>query len=281
MKKATIEAARPSDGVMGTIRHIAFTRYPVNDMARARRFARVCFSKLQSYLVALVMLFFMRTLATAALVSSSGQFVPRHCDEAMAKARAAELRNLFDDDQKDRESLEGKTPLTGNIFDVMKKVDQRDFERRRRVAEIFAEGCIKTADDYYHAAMIYQHGNVPDHFLQAHIWAARALELGKKEAKWLSAASLDRYLMSRGYKQVYATQARTETDDDPNSCWCLWPVEETATEQLRRDYGVKTIAQQMVWINDMNKAKGRSCQPRVCPKKAKPVVRGAMAGISW
>ena len=38
MKKTTVEAARPNNGALGTVKHIAFTMYPVKDMARARRF---------------------------------------------------------------------------------------------------------------------------------------------------------------------------------------------------------------------------------------------------
>lgn len=38
MKKTSVEAPRRTSGAVGTIKHIAFTMYPVKDMARARRF---------------------------------------------------------------------------------------------------------------------------------------------------------------------------------------------------------------------------------------------------
>lgn len=38
MKKTAVEATRQTNGATGTIKHIAFTMYPVKDIARARRF---------------------------------------------------------------------------------------------------------------------------------------------------------------------------------------------------------------------------------------------------
>ena len=206
-------------------------------------------------------------------------FVPHYCDEAMAKLRSAELKKLFNADQTDRNPLEGRVAMTGNPLDVMKKVDQADFDHRIRVGEIFAEGCLKTAEDYYDAAMIFQHGNAPDHFLQAHIWAARAAQLGKEEGKWLGAASLDRYLMNTGYKQLFATQAQTETND-PSSCWCLWPVDNSATDRIRQDRNAKTLDQQMAWLKELNKSKSQPCTPKFCTKPAKPLDKDSLPGIN-
>lgn len=206
-------------------------------------------------------------------------FVPLICTDEMQKARSLELGEIFRVDQTDRDPLEGRSELKGDPQETWSKVAQNDFQRRKRVAEIFGEGCITTADDYYHAAMVFQHGMIPDHFFQAYIWSSRATELGNKDAKWLSGASLDRYLMNRGYKQIYATQAKT-MDNNPASCWCLWPVEETATEDLRKTFGVKTVREQMLWVETLNKDK-KGCKSSFCSAEAKPVAKNSLAGVSW
>lgn len=207
-------------------------------------------------------------------------FMPPICADETQKARSQELKQLFDADQSDRDPLEGRSAMKGDPQEIWNRVSQNDLQRRKRVAEIFGEGCITTADDYYHAAMVFQHGLIPDHFFQAYFWSSRATRLGSKDAKWLSGASLDRYLMNLGYKQIYATQAKTANPVDPASCWCLWPVEETATEDLRKEFGVKTVEEQMRWLNTINKDK-KDCKPSFCPTDAKPVSRNSLPGVSW
>ena len=73
--------------------------------------------------------------------------------------------------------------------------------------EILGEGCFKSAEDYAAASLIYQHGDSPDHFFQAFIWALRAVQLGDFQQKSLVAMTVDRYLISSGKKQLFGTQA--------------------------------------------------------------------------
>lgn len=197
----------------------------------------------------------------------------------MHDARSQKLLEIFQADQTDRDPLEGRSPIKGDPQDTLNKVAQNDLQRRKRVGEIFGEGCIKTADDYYHAAMVFQHGMIPDHFFQAYIWASRAAELGNKEAKWLSGASLDRYLMNLGYKQIYATQAKT-LNNDSATCWCLWPVDDNATEDLRKAFGMKTVQEQMRWLETLNTDK-KGCKPSFCSVDTKSVPRNGIAGVNW
>src|SRR5262245_18012013 len=84
-------------------------------------------------------------------------------DHTRQAQRSQELRRLAKEDQDDRQGP----------YDAIDwpKVLVRDENRRKRVGEIFAEGCFQTAADYSAAALIYQHGNVPDHFFQAFLWS--------------------------------------------------------------------------------------------------------------
>ncbi|HWU41977.1 MAG TPA: hypothetical protein VN132_01025 [Bdellovibrio sp.] len=119
-------------------------------------------------------------------------------DTEKQKLRSEELQKIAQEDQADREKP----------FDQIdwNKVVPRDEARRERVGQIFGEGCFKTAQDYAAAALVYQHGTIPDHAFQTFIWAKRAVELGDNTSKWLMAAGIDRYLVRSGYKQLFATQ---------------------------------------------------------------------------
>lgn len=67
-------------------------------------------------------------------------------------------------------------------------------------------GLLRTGNDFYAAAMIFQHGGDAEHYLVAHALAVRALALGVAKAEWLAAASLDRYLHAIARDQIYGTQ---------------------------------------------------------------------------
>ena len=97
---------------------------------------------------------------------------------------------LFDTDQNVRSGFLNATP--DQLADMLKE----DPERRSRVLELYDSGVLKTANDYYHAAMIFQHGETPDDFLFAHELAVASLALGSRNARWLAAATEDRFLKS-------------------------------------------------------------------------------------
>jgi hypothetical protein len=80
-----------------------------------------------------------------------------------------------------------------------------DRSRRRRVRELIAQDRLKTGEDYYHAAMLLQHSlRLADHW-QAHRLAQRAVELGYRPARWLVAATLDRWLRLQTADPWWAT----------------------------------------------------------------------------
>lgn len=67
-------------------------------------------------------------------------------------------------------------------------------------------GEVRTATDYFHAALIFQHGADPEDYLLAHVLAVNSVILGNRDARWLAAATLDRYLNRIGKPQVFGTQ---------------------------------------------------------------------------
>ena len=100
----------------------------------------------------------------------------------------AELTRMFEEDQNDR-----KTGLHGIDWSVVKP---RDDARLKRTRELYEAGGLHTGADWLHAALILQHSSEPDDYLLAHEMCVAALALGEKGARWLVAATEDRFLMA-------------------------------------------------------------------------------------
>ena len=127
---------------------------------------------------------------------------------------APTLRALFVADQRDRGvplADDGVNMLPKDqarmlpSYDQEKELPQRDEERREQARLLLAKPGLSAAD-YYYAAFLFQHGQKSDDYLLAHILATNAIALGYERAKWISAATLDRYLQQIGQKQVFGTQ---------------------------------------------------------------------------
>ena len=150
-----------------------------------------------------------------------------------------EIQALFAADQEGR---------TGGVEDwaALRRADR---ERRARARELLDEGKLQTADDFYAAAFVFQHGNEPEDYLLAHALAVRSLALGHKRAEWIAAASLDRYLQSIAREQVYGTQSTRYPGEDATR----EPYNrELLTDQLRVGAGTGTLAEQDAMLAEMN-----------------------------
>lgn len=185
-------------------------------------------------------------------------------DETKYQQRSAEIQMIVDLDQKDRSSNT-----------VTPEVQKRDRNRRQRIGAIFGEGCFKTSKDYANAALVFQHGDRPDHFFQTFIWAKRAVELGNSTQKRLMALAIDRYLVNIGHKQLFASQAYKEGD---SSCWCLQEVESSFPEKLRIEYMNSSLKDQEDWVDDLNK--GKDCKKKnYCKQDLLDSSRGFIPGF--
>ncbi len=182
-------------------------------------------------------------------------------DRPRAEARSRELQRLVAKDQADRQD---------NALDP--GTIERDMIRRKRVAEIFGEGCFETAADFAAGALVFQHGDVPEHFLQTFLWAKRAVELGHEKNRRLMALAVDRYLVNTGRKQLFASQASRRMDEP---CWCLQPVEKTFPAELRLAYMGETLADKFKWVVAMN-AKAACPAENTCA--ATPALTDSPAG---
>ncbi|MEW6737762.1 MAG: hypothetical protein AB1489_41160 [Acidobacteriota bacterium] len=112
-------------------------------------------------------------------------------------AASKQLEKLFNEDQSDNRPY--------NTPEQRKESDERARQRINQVSEIVSKGLLQSADDYYHAAMVFQHGNKPNDYLTAHVLATVAGFKGHTWGNWLSAASLDAFLLSMGRSQIMGT----------------------------------------------------------------------------
>jgi hypothetical protein len=140
---------------------------------------------------------------------------------------------------------------------------QSDLDNRKEVATLFAEGCFTTGRDYHNAAVVYQHGEVPEHYYQTFVWASRAVQLGDAEARWLIPRAIDRWALNSGYKQLFATNLVTESyfgrvTELSQKTWCVWPNVSGITDRQRRALGVGTMAQQVTRAKGMNTGESSS-----------------------
>jgi len=151
-----------------------------------------------------------------------------------AFAQNTQLRELA---KEDRDSRTGK------------KVERTDEERRLLVFELLARGAVVGPEDKFDAALILQHTELkfcgkdmvsasPENYLLAHDLFESAYQAGFKDARYLIAASLDRYLsFTKGY-QKYGTN-RVFTDSGKEE-WV--PIDRKTTDAERAKYGIPPLA---------------------------------------
>jgi hypothetical protein len=146
----------------------------------------------------------------------------------------AELRMLVEADQAARHqdmsaiSEEERRAL-------WEKISADDAARRARVAEIIAAGGAKTGEDYFAAALVYQHGDRLDDYARAREYAAKAVELGDESGRWLAAAAWDRWLVKAGYPQRFGTQYACNPDCK------LQEWDESTTDEMRARWNVPPL----------------------------------------
>ena len=150
-----------------------------------------------------------------------------------------ELRALYEADQADRAGGRDHIDWTATM--------RNDAEREKRVDAILAAGGAKVADDYFHAAMIYQHEEGKAR--RAHELAKKAVELDPAfdAARWLAAAALDRDLMQHGMPQKYGTQFQ-----ERGGKWVLWEVDPTVTDDERAEWNCPPLAMAKARAEAMN-----------------------------
>ena len=145
-----------------------------------------------------------------------------------------ELKKLYDDDLYEHaHASKHGTPE----YNIMR---ERDHQRRMQVSNLINAGALKVAEDYFHAARIFQHGDTPDDAWKAHELALHSTQLGHRPARWMAAAAYDRWLMYQGKPQKYGTQYVSDGKRQR-----LWDVEPGTTDLQRAEWDVPALADQI------------------------------------
>jgi hypothetical protein len=146
------------------------------------------------------------------------------------------LRQLAKEDQDSRRGV---------------KIARTDEERVKIVLSLIGQGELKVSEDKFNAALVLQHtpmtfcekrliSTSPDNYLLAHYLFKSAFEAGYKEARYLVAASIDRYLsMTEGY-QKYGTQRIINQETGKEE---LAPIDRKTPDSERAKYGVPPLAE--------------------------------------
>jgi A/B hydrolase-like, N-terminal domain len=163
----------------------------------------------------------------------------------------AELLDLFEEDQADRK---------GGVAGDWKAISARDAARRKRVAGILDAGGARAASDYFHAAMVFQHGDAAEDYRRARDLALRAADLdpSRREYRWLAAAATDRALVHEGKPQKFGTQSRCKLDGQCK----LDPVDPNVTDEERARWGVPPLAVARRHAEEMSKQMAREFRRR-------------------
>jgi|SRR5687768_6937122 len=153
--------------------------------------------------------------------------------DAQMPADNPELARMYAEDQSDRRDAE----KIG-----WEKISERDAVRLARAKAIYRADGLKTGGDFYHAAMLLQHSRASEDYLLAHELCIVATGKGEERAKWLAAATEDRFLMDSGRPQRFGTQYRPEPpgSDGPIR---LYKVDDGVTDGLRREFKAPSLEQ--------------------------------------
>jgi len=212
----------------------------------------------------LLPILFFTGCATAPQAQANSSFKTCSDDPERQALRSQELQTLAKEDQDDRTA-----PID------WERVSPRDETRRKRVGEIFGEGCLKSAADYSAAHLIYQHGTVPDHYFQAFLWAKKAYDLGATSKTWDIATGIDRYLVHSGQKQLFGTQFGQDSKD----VWCIEPIEKTFPDSRRIEYLKMSLRESIAFFLKFYKSDQSPQDIRDCAHSLMPSPPGTVPGF--
>ena len=165
-------------------------------------------------------------LLTSVLLVACPTASTREADQAIS----AELKQMYTADQADR------IPGAGAAID-WQAVNRQDGLRLARVKALIDAGQLASGADFFHAAMILQHGHSVEDALLAHDLSVVAMGKGESRARWLAAASMDRYLRRIGSLQRFGTQSAAKN----NRPLRVEPTDPNVPDWLRRQFDVPAM----------------------------------------
>lgn len=179
--------------------------------------------------------------------------------KAQQQQSTSSIKELFDADQKDRQGTMSMSQ------EQMQKMSERDTERRRLAHQLLDSGALKTGEDFEDASVIFQHGDKPQDYMLAHVLAIAAVAKGDAGARWIAAATLDRYLQSLKQPQVFGTQYDFTHPETGKQTVTQEPYDKNMlSDALRREFCVTSYAGQQKNVAALNQGKDFP-SPDGCP----------------
>jgi len=141
------------------------------------------------------------------------------------------LYQMFEDDQADRLAVVEGSKTASSI-----KGEEQN--RLQKTLEMVRSNSLRTAGDFFRAAVVVQRSDDFEHILLAHDLSLTALALGEKHASAVCASTEDRFLLAKGLKQRYGTQY-TKSGMKVE----VAPVSDGVTDTMRAVTGVPPLAE--------------------------------------
>jgi hypothetical protein len=185
----------------------------------------------------------LRVLTALVMATSVAVFSP--CESFATPPSNPALTKLAADDQADRSPGPNKIDWDA--------IEKHDAARRAEVQKLLTAGELRTADDFFHAALIFQHGDsVQDIQLALALATTSArIDPSNQNAQALMAQAWDRIMVKNGKPQWYGTQfVRSKTTGK----WVLYPTDPSAvTDAQRQAMGLPTLAEEAAHLAVINK----------------------------
>lgn len=134
----------------------------------------------------------------------------------------------------------------------LKKIGLKERQIRREVIEMLKKGEIRTSDDFYRAAMLFQHGTNFKSYAMAIALAAASGHLGESWGRSLYAMALDRFLLSIRQKQYFGTNF-----EKVRGKWYLAPFNKNTSDFERKFYLVEPMKRILQEIKKLNRKSGQ------------------------
>ena len=145
------------------------------------------------------------------------------------------------------EDIENRNQINWDDKNEVERLRQKDRKRIEKTRELIEGGSLISGLDYHHASLILQHGETTEDYKLAHELAEKAVNLGDETAKWLYAATFDRWLLSEGKPQRYGTQFKQNESGE----WELTlPIDSSITDEERARYNVSSLSEALIVYKD-------------------------------
>ena len=145
------------------------------------------------------------------------------------------LSVMHDEDQAQRHSWIEKKMDSQTLF-------TNDEKRRAEVRRMLVAGQVRTAHDFFCAALIFHHGHTIDEYRLATslAWIGMTIEPTNKNYAYMTASTWDRFLMEQGKPQWYGTKCSHESAEFGKQQ--LYRVDESAvTDNDRARFDLKPL----------------------------------------